>query len=119
MLAYAEGNAIISPKNIDEVAGDLDLRPGPGRPMQAALGAKTGVVVRTAPARPAELGLQPKTLPLVAETGHANGGANGTAPARVAPLPTFDRYQSDAAKPSRFRRLAGKLLFGNRASETP
>jgi len=118
MLAYAEDNTIVGARNIMEVAGDLDLLHAPGRAIRNAPGARTVGIVRTAPARPAaDRELQAKARPLIAVNGRATGSVSNPPPAQVVPLPTFARYPSDAVKPSRLKRLAGKLGFGTKPSE--
>jgi len=98
MLGYAEGNATIGASHVVEVARDLDLLGGTGRPIRSTLPRTAGVVRPVAP-KPAAA--------TVDQTAPVNGHINGTAPAD--PVPTFAKYQKNEAKPSRWMRLVGRL----------
>lgn len=96
MLAYGEGITAIGAKQIGEVAGDLDLLDGRVRSNRAA----------------------PALMPADAN-GSGAGMASGKPAARAneAPplqIPTLERYPTNAIRPSRLMRLAGKLGLTNR-----
>jgi general secretion pathway protein A len=96
MLAYGEGITAVGAKQIAEVAGDLDL-----------LDAK----VRSNRPAPAQMKADANGFGAGVGNGRMAAAANGAPPL---PLPTLERYQTTAVKPSKLMRLAGKLGFTNR-----
>lgn len=110
MLAYAEGIRSIGTDQITEVAGDLDLL-------------DHGGTIKLAPATETARSIQGERNGSVARAAYGftetkNAVTNRPVSAAIT-VPMLERYQTNAAKPSRLMRLAEKLgLSTKRMPET-
>jgi general secretion pathway protein A len=120
MLAYAEGNQMVSPTHIAEVAGDLDLLEPSSRMIRTGPAQRIAMPPRPAPVKPASRPAPAAVLPKDQQAMPVNGHTNGTNGAGSAPhdsIPILEQYQKSTAKGSRFMRFAGKLGFSTKRAK--